>query len=125
MTAEVEGVQQALNRIKRYSLDVQEKVKDQVRMTSDEIVRSAKNKVPVRTGNLKEGIKSELLNNGFTAMVGTSDFYGRFIEYGHNVKNRRKGKVLGKAKPHPFLNPAFEEVKPGFMEEIKKAVKIE
>jgi len=76
--------------------------------------------VPVKTGNLKKSIgvtkgktKGTVVTYHISPRKGGKydGFYGQWVELGHIVREKgkgKKGKVIGHVPPHPFLRPAFE-----------------
>ncbi|MHB9946995.1 hypothetical protein CF095_16670 [Clostridium botulinum] len=83
------------------------------------IVEEAKNNVPFRKGNLKEGLKvSGVRKKGGNKFVlagiqkgdNSKIFYGKFLEFG-----------TSKMKARPFMGPAYESKK----EEAKEVIKQE
>ncbi|MCW6059781.1 HK97 gp10 family phage protein [Clostridium sporogenes] len=83
------------------------------------IVEEAKNNVPFRKGNLKEGLKvSGVRKKGGNKFVlagiqkgdNSKIFYGKFLEFG-----------TSKMKARPFMGPAYESKK----EEAKEVIKDE
>ena len=94
-----------------------------VRASAKPIVQEAKRLVPVKTGNLKKSIgitkirsksKTEVVFAVSPRKTAKYDgFYGRFVEFGHVLKEKgkgKKGKVIGHAPPKPFLRPAYEKM---------------
>lgn len=82
------------------SLD--EQLDPAMKQLAEEIASSARGRVPVDTGKLKNAIHVEKQGEGSYSVVAGDDdaFYGHIIEHG-GVDN----------PPHPFLIPAFEERK--------------
>lgn len=96
-----------------------------------ELLRQAVvNRAPVRTGLLRQSIKSKLAKRGLGVLVGTEagdfqgeTFYGAFLEYGYMKQETYRtddGKIhsmkRGRGKPtampaQPFMRPAFEQSK--------------
>lgn len=79
---------------------------------------------------LKKNIKKvtfRVKNNIVEAGVHSGDaFWWRFVEYGHDIKFTRRGPVVGKAQPHPFITPTVKREAQNamafFVEGIKKAI---
>ena len=87
------------------------------------VEREAKQKAPVKSGELRRSIQSKVMGN--EGEVGTDLFYAPYVEYGTGIfsslGNGRKDvpwfyqDVKGKwhstcgSHPHPYLIPAFEE----------------
>lgn len=68
-----------------------------VRKTAVDIEGSAKNRVPVDTGNLKSSIGTTYTNGGLGAEVGPTANYGEFVELG-----------TSRMAPQPYMGPAAD-----------------
>ena len=91
-----------------------------IRASAKPIIKEARRRVPVKTGNLKKSIgvtkgktKGTIVTYHISPRKGGKydGFYGKWIEFGHIVREKgksKKGKVIGHVPPHPFLRPAFE-----------------
>lgn len=80
--------------------------------TARKIVRTAKRRVPVRTGRLRSSIAvspdTEAGRAGVSiAGVVASAPYAGFVEFG-----------TSRMRPRPYLRPAFEKHRPEFIEEL-------
>lgn len=70
------------------------------------ILEKAKANVPVRSGDLKNSLKTVTRKKGawykarIGAQKGSPGFYATFVEYGHGGPHP--------APPHPFLAPAYD-----------------
>jgi HK97 gp10 family phage protein len=71
-----------------------------VRRAAFEIEARAKVLAPVRTGNLRNSIQTDVESDGLTAHVGTGVEYAAYVEFG----TRRMA-------PRPYLAPAAEAVR--------------
>lgn len=69
---------------------------------AEAIARTAKERVPVDTGRLRDAIHVEHDDGGFAVIAGDNDvFYGHIVEHG------------GVHSPaHPFMIPALEQTRP-------------
>lgn len=79
------------------------------------VVADAKNKVPVRTGKLRDSIKAKSNSDGSGYKISADAknrgyLYGRVIEY---ADDRKKA----------FLHPAYEENKQQIRENVKNAAR--
>ena len=61
------------------------------------------------TGDTARSIMLSLADGGFTAKVGPGTDYAVYVEYGTRFMAAQ-----------PFIKPAFEVVKPKFLEDLKK-----
>ena len=64
---------------------------------------------PTTTGDTARSIMLSLADGGFTAKVGPGTDYAVYVEYGTRFMAAQ-----------PFIKPAFEVVKPKFLEDLKK-----
>ena len=67
----------------------------------------ARTKAPVDTGNLRASIT--VSTSGTSAEVGPEAMYGGFQEFG-----------TSKMSANPYMNPAADEVEPGFVDAVSK-----
>lgn len=88
----------------------EERVTQVLRASALKIEALAKTKVPVRTGNLKNSLHSEVLKWD-TAVVGTHVEYAPYVEFGTRKMSAR-----------PFFVPAVEAVVPEFKQAIQKVL---
>lgn len=120
-------------------------VKAIVRDSGSELLTTAKSNVHVRSGDLRDSISLSIeeTSDGWIANVGSNLYYAPFEEFGtgSNVfmvtngsgysfsgEDRNIAKqfyVSGKGSnfAHPFLYPAYFEVRKKFVENLKKAIK--
>lgn len=85
------------------------------------LINLASNIVRVRTGKLKNsigGIRISQRKSNEVGMVHIGPrrkkgvyfgFHGHLLEYGHVLKRKRK--IVGRVKPYPFMQPAFNNTK--------------
>lgn len=85
-----------------------------VRKTTFDIQAMAQNLVPVDTGNLKNSIQSEVSDT--EGVVYTNVVYAARIEFGF-VGADSLGRVYNQA-PQPYMTPAVEAARPGFIEAL-------
>lgn len=81
--------------------------------SSAEIEREAKARVPVASGKTQRSIKTILRDFGMNATIGSGYFLARFIEQGTRHQPAR-----------PFMNPAFQIVRPRFIARLQRALGI-
>jgi HK97 gp10 family phage protein len=84
-----------------------------VRKTALDLEANAKDIVPVKTGNLKNSIQTEIKGD-LNAEVRVGAHYGIYVEYGTRKMSAR-----------PYMRPAAEKVKDGFVEACKQAMRME
>jgi len=97
MTFDASDVRRLAADIEQASPKVLKQTKLVVRKTSVDIERSAKNRVPVDTGNLKGSIGTTLTNGGLGAEIGPTANYGEFVELG-----------TSRMAPQPYMGPAAD-----------------
>jgi HK97 gp10 family phage protein len=67
--------------------------------SAQKIAQDAKDRVPVKSGRLRDGIHVEIGEEGVLVVAGDRDvFYGHMVEHGTTH-----------SPPHPFLVPALEQ----------------
>lgn len=126
-------VQKALNRWGNYVIS---DVKRIVVETATIIRNEAKARVPVDSGDLRDSIEMEILNDGLTAIVHVGVFYAIFVEFGTGIYavkgNGRKTPwsyysnkldqwvTTQGMHAQPFWFPAIDIAKKYFYSEMKK-----
>lgn len=75
------------------------------------VLRSAQQKCPVDTGNLRASLTKEVSDRELYAVVGTKVHYAPYVEYG----TRRM-------RPKPYLKPAFYENEKDIRQKLSQAV---
>ncbi len=75
------------------------------------VLRSAQQKCPVRTGNLRASLTKEVSKDDLYAVVGTKVHYAPYIEYGTR-----------KMAPRAYLRPAYLEHEQDIRKMIHDAV---
>ena len=78
-----------------------------------DIEGQAKAVVPVDTGNLKNSIQTESGDSDLTKYVGPHTDYAVHVEYG-----------TYKMRAQPYLRPAAERVRPGFIAAMQQIAKL-
>lgn len=95
-------------RLRKLVATVRPRLEDVLKKAAFDVERRAKETAPVRTGALKNSIKTDLSRlSALEAEVGASVEYAIFVEFG---TSRMAGR--------PFLTPALEAVKAEFMAAI-------
>jgi HK97 gp10 family phage protein len=134
----INGIKKAIIDIERYTKDQEIEIKKAVIKTAHDIENQAKALAPVKEGNLKNSIHTDIKDGGFTATIGTPADYASHVEFGTrphkitvkdaNVLSDGKN-FFGKEVNHPgtraqpFLFPAFESNKDKLKDKIEKIVK--
>ena len=97
-------------------------VKEAVKVHGANLQKRAKELCPVGSpetthkpgyvgGTLRRSISTELTDNGFTSETEPHTEYAGYVEWGTRYMNAQ-----------PYMRPAFEEVSPQFISDIKKIV---
>jgi hypothetical protein len=91
-------------------------VDDIVKAVSDELLKETRARAGAafknKTGNLRKSIrkkKSKLYKD--SQIVGAFAPHAHLIEFGHDVKVSKDGRVVGHAQARPFLGPASDAVR--------------
>lgn len=83
-----------------------------VKKAAFDVEGGAKDRAPVKTGFLKNSIATEFENGGLQATIGPAAEYGIYVELGTKRMRAR-----------PYLKPAFERVRAGFIRAWESLVK--
>lgn len=125
---ELEGQEALRASLKRFDVDAIREAKTVVMSSADEVEREAKMRAPVRAvvpdypisdvksaeapgSNVRDRIKTILRDAGLSASIGTGFYVARFVEFGTR-------KMLAR----PFLGPAFEVVRPKYLQRLRDAL---
>lgn len=114
----VRGVNKLRRTLKRMGPEATAEVREALADGAEKILQSAKDRVPVDTGNLQQLLSAKSSGDGMSARIGLRGkranrraFYGRFIEFGTKIRAAR-----------PFLVPAFEQNKDGIVARLRVAL---
>ena len=131
-------IKKAVGDVGRYDEATQRRLKNAIRMGTQDLLRASKRKARVgKTGNLVKGIKMEYdekHNRGFVKSTAKHSF---LLEYGvkPSFVEPRKKKVLKfkgvfaryalipARKGRPFMKPALDETEPKIVKALEEAVK--
>lgn len=119
---ELEGQEDIRRAFSQLKLGALSRVKSVVADSAEEIEREAKARCPVSepstkgakappSGTTRKSIKTIIRDFGLAATIGSGYFVARFIEQG--VRGR---------PAKPFMNPAFELVRPKFLRRLADAL---
>jgi HK97 gp10 family phage protein len=109
--AELQGAKDLQAAFRNLSASTRREVKDITRTTADEIKKEAVSRVRVDTGYTASTVKHEITADGLGAVVGSNWFKARFLEHG-----------TVKMAARPWLFPAFEIVRPKYLQRIQAAL---
>lgn len=126
-------------------------LKNAVNKAALQVQTKARRNCPVDTGRLRSSIAMRIFEDGLAATVGSDLKYALWIEYGtgpaagrpryfpppgallewmkrHGIDPGAEYAIARKiyengTKPRPFLIPAYEEVRPSFLDDARKALK--
>ena len=102
------------SRLPKITLEMLPAVEAALRIGAEQIVEAAKERVPVRTGTLRDSI--HVVRDGeleFMVRAGDTDaFYGHIVEHGG-----------ANTAPHPFLIPAIEAKRGQVVKDVREAIK--
>lgn len=136
----VPELSQTLNQISAYDGKTAMKIENVVQKSTHNIRDGAKQRVPVRSGDLKKSISARFDSRTITGYVAARKPYAHLVEFGAKggtVKPKIKkaltvpGSETGFAtrakipqrREHPFMRPAFENEKANLIKGLKEAVK--
>lgn len=108
---ELEGQDDIRRAFARLEFAALREVKVVIVDSAEEIEREAKARVPVLSGKTKKSIKTIIRDAGLAATIGSGYFLARFIEQGTK-----------KLAAKPFLNPAFQLVRPKYLARLEVAL---
>lgn len=91
--------------------EVEEAVERVVMKAALDVEAGAKQRVPVRTGHLKNSLQTTQTGK-HSAVVGTAVRYAPYVEFGTR-----------KQSPKPYLGPAAEHVRPAFKAALERVLK--
>ena len=122
MKGELKGLSAILRNYKIYSQKLKQDLLYEVQRAALSVERKAKSRVVVDTGKLKQSIYSKMDFRKGTALIGATESYAPYVEFGtgglvsvpngyDTFANQFKGKGLKKInrRPKPFLIPSFLE----------------
>jgi HK97 gp10 family phage protein len=132
-----EMLQKALSELDAAAIN---RVREAIAESATEILSEAKSRVASKTGQTRRSIKAKYKNDGLLAEIGTNWYVARFLEFGTKasiakprVKGGKKALTIGDnirrkanipAMPaRPFLNPAFEFVRPRYLGRLEVALR--
>lgn len=143
ITFKVPEIKATLDQLNAYNGKERLRVENVIQSSTKNIARGARNRVPVRTGNLKKKISSRFNRVGKYGPYGTVSArrpYAHLVEFGAKgttvaPKNKKamtideygirryaqKAKIPAR-KERPYMRPAFEDEKPKLIRDLKGAV---
>lgn len=108
---ELEGQEEFREALNRFEVGTIRELKLVVTDSARDIEGEAKARVRVDSGKTRDSIRIETKDSGLTAAIGSSYPNARFEEMGTVHKAAK-----------PFLFPAFEVVRPKYLQRVAKAV---
>lgn len=131
LTIEVQGLKQALNSIKAYKGEKEQKISDALKGAIYDLVAEAQAKVPTDLSNLKQSIRVTVVRR-FEAEAEAEAGYAAYVEFGTGALVRVpkelvsyamqfKGKGIKEVNlpARPYFYPAAEAAVKQFLEDIK------
>ena len=114
--------------LKEYNKVCQGEVKKAVIDTAKECVKEIKLKSPSKTGDYRSGWRRRtMFENADEIRINVYNTkkpqLTHLLEFGHIVRNRPGGRVLGNAGAHPHIRPAEIKAQKELVKRIEKAVK--
>lgn len=114
-TVKVHGLAELTRKIKALPAEADKEIRKQVLKSSNRIRKAAQQRVPVQFGALKKSIRSKLEKDKLSATIGPRGkvaWRAHFTEFG-TIKSAAK----------PFMNPAWEEERPKYLDEMAQVVR--
>jgi len=117
----LDGADEIINKLQRIGTNISRLENKALKNAAEPVVSDAKANTPVRTGNLKRGLKISGIKTkegikyvlvGVDKSDSSEIFYGKFVEFGTSKMSAR-----------PFLGPAYEKNKKEIVEIIKNTLK--
>ena len=132
--------------LREFPNDVREPIRQALTEVSNAMLQSAKSRVSVDTGTLRDALTAKVDSQGLRAEVGIRGkraqrkaFHGVFVEFGTRPHSLKKGSRSKKGRSaerlanqsggmhpgmpaRPFLHPAFEENKKDGLAKVRAAV---
>lgn len=114
VTVKIEGLEDFARTMKSLGLSVEKELSEIIENAAQIVVDSAKAKVPVDTGELRDSIgnnKAEIKDHAAECIVGVDKeaLHAHFIEFG-----------TSKSAAQPFMRPAVKESKPAVDHQVSK-----
>lgn len=101
------------SRLPQIARSLDEQITPALRIAAEAIEAGAKDRVPVASGDLRNAIHTEKIDDGYRVVAGDSDvFYGHLVEHGTT-----------RTPPRPFLLPAAEAVRDNVDDLIRAALR--
>lgn len=109
---ELEGQDDLRRAFRRLEIGALREAKDAVRVSAEEMEMEAKARAPVgESGEVKESIYTKYRELGLQATIGSGYYVARFHEFGTVKMNAT-----------PFINPAFQLVRPKYLRRLAEAL---
>jgi HK97 gp10 family phage protein len=103
------SLNKAIGAIRLFTTRKDDAIRREVGVIAEKVKTDAKGFCPVKTGNLRNSIKATVLLNGLSATVGTDIIYASYVEFG-----------TSRQRAQPFLMPAFEANRQGFLNSLRR-----
>lgn len=130
-------VQKAFRDIDRYDEKAQAKIRTAIRSGTENIMRGAKSRIHVHTGNLMKSVSMEYDEKHNRGFVKSDAPHAHLLEKGTMaafiVPKKKKALKIGARfaasaftvakRARPFMKPAFDQEKPKIIREVEEAVK--
>lgn len=108
---EITNLPEFLASMKKLEAQILENIEEALEDSANNLVEKARERVPVKTGDLRDSIKVQKGEGDLNYLVQASAPHARFIEFGSL-----------KTPARPFLGPAVEESRDGIRETMIKAI---
>jgi HK97 gp10 family phage protein len=113
-------LQDVLRNMDRYNTRQAVKIEQAVSTSTKNIAKGARQRIPVRTGDLKKSVRSNFDVRQIQGVVRAKEYYAHLVEFGAAAV---PSKNIPKRNERPFMRPAFEDEKPALIRGIREAVR--
>jgi HK97 gp10 family phage protein len=120
---DLENAEKAIAQFRFYRKKKKQQIQSTVKKNARKIQTRAKKLVPINSGDTKKSIKYKLINDDMSATIGPrkpKGFKAHWIEFGTKTRTLKNGRNVGRMKAQPFMRPAFEQIKPLYLNELKR-----
>lgn len=139
ITTRVDGIREVSTALRMLQPETQKRLRIEVATTAREVVAGAKQRVHVRSSELKDTIRDDKSKDGLVSFVKAG--YGSLKRRSRAKvgSKRRRSKQLGPVEPgiyamveefgsqtrpaHPYLFPALEAARPGHIARARRALR--
>lgn len=129
--SKVNGITEVINSLQSVGAEIEnDRLQERIRATSQIIIDTAKSKVPVDTGDLRDSIgfiKSKDSAHKSKVLIGLQKSYynhylGVMFEFGTEPRMVKSGAYRGIITPRPFMRPAVDQNREKVINGVKNSL---